>query len=119
LSKERAVFLSDLWGQSYFFFKAPSEFNPKVAKKRWKANTPQIITDLQALFSKTESWEVEALHAIAANYIEKNELGFGAVMNALRLAIVGDSKGPDLFKIIEFIGKEDCIQRLDFALKTL
>lgn len=117
--KERAVFLSDLWEQSYFFFKAPSAFNPKVVKKRWKANTPQFITDLQLLFSKAESWEAETLHDIAANYIAKNELGFGAVMNALRLAIVGDSKGPDLFKIIEFIGKEDCIQRLDFALKTL
>ncbi len=117
--KERAVFISDLWLQSYFFFQKPTAFNPKVAKKRWKSNTPQIIADLQTLFSKSESWEAETLHNIAANYIAKNELGFGAVMNALRLAIVGDSKGPDLFKIIELIGKEDCIQRLDFALKTL
>ena len=117
--KERAVFIADLWEQSYFFFQAPSEFNPKVAKKRWKENTPQIITDLHALFSKAENWEAETLHAIAAKYIEQNELGFGAVMNALRLAIVGDSKGPDLFKIIEFIEREDTLNRLNFALKTL
>lgn len=117
--KERAVFMSDMWEQSYFFFQAPTEFNPKVAKKRWKANTPQIIGDLHNMFSQAESWEAEALHTIAANYIEKNELGFGAVMNALRLAIVGDSKGPDLFQIIAFIGREDALKRLGYALETL
>lgn len=117
--KERAVFMSDMWEQSYFFFQAPKEFNPKVAKKRWKANTPQIIGDLHNMFSQAESWEAEVLHTIAANYIEKNELGFGAVMNALRLAIVGDSKGPDLFQIIAFIGRDDTFKRLNYALETL
>lgn len=119
LIKERAVFVSDFWDQSYFFFQAPTEFNAKVAKKRWKENTPQIINDLIALFSASHSWEAPVLHAIAAQYIEQNELGFGAVMNALRLAIVGDGIGPDLFKIIEFIGKEDALKRLNFALKVL
>ena len=119
LVKERAVFVSDLWNQTYFFFQAPKEFNPKVAKKRWKANTPQIIGDLVDLFSQSENWEAETLHNIAANYIEQNGLGFGAVMNALRLAIVGDSKGPDLFRIISFIGREDTLNRLSFALKTI
>ncbi|MCD6180036.1 MAG: glutamate--tRNA ligase [Bacteroidales bacterium] len=119
LVKERAVFVSDLWDQTYFFFRAPKEFNPKVAKKRWKANTPQIIGDLVDLFSQSENWEAETLHNIAANYIEQNGLGFGAVMNALRLAIVGDSKGPDLFRIISFIGREDTLNRLSFALKTI
>jgi glutamyl-tRNA synthetase len=117
--KERAVFISDLWEQSYFFFQAPTEFNPKVAKKRWKENTPQIISELSDLFSQAENWEAEALHAIASNYIETNELGFGAVMNALRLAIVGDSKGPDLFQIIAFIGRDDTLKRLKHALETL
>lgn len=117
--KERAVFISDLWGQSYFFFQAPTEFNPKVAKKRWKENTPQIIGELSNLFSQAENWDAEALHTIASNYIETNELGFGAVMNALRLAIVGDSKGPDLFQIIAFIGCDDTIKRLNHALGTL
>ncbi|MBN1651299.1 MAG: glutamate--tRNA ligase [Bacteroidales bacterium] len=119
LIKERAVFVSDFWDQSYFFFQAPVEFNTKVAKKRWKENTPQIISDLMQHFSNAETWEEHYLHDIAAQYIEKNELGFGAVMNALRLAIVGDGIGPDLFKIIEFIGKEDALKRLNFALKVL
>ena len=119
LIKERAVFISDFWAQSYFFFLAPSEFNPKVVKKRWKENTPQIINDLHDLFSQAETWEATSLHDLTAAYIEKNELGFGAVMNALRLAIVGDGIGPDLFKIIKFIGRKDTLTRLNYALKTI
>ena len=119
LIKERAVFISDFWAQSYFFFLAPSEFNPKVVKKRWKENTPQIINDLHDLFSQAETWEATSLHDLTAAYIEKNELGFGAVMNALRLAIVGDGIGPDLFQIIKFIGRKDALTRLNYALKTI
>lgn len=119
LVKERAVFVSDLWSQCYFFLQAPTEFNPKVAKKRWKENTPQIIADLKDLFAQAEKWQAEELHTIAAKYIEQNELGFGAVMNALRLAVVGDGIGPDLFKIIEFVGKENINTRLNFALASL
>jgi len=117
--KERAVFVTDFWEQSYFFFQAPNEYNEKVAKKRWKEETPQIISDLIAIFQNATNWESDILHDLVANYIEKNELGFGAVMNALRLVIVGDGIGPDLFKIIAFIGNEDAINRLKNALKNI
>jgi glutamyl-tRNA synthetase len=119
LVKERAVFIADFWEQSYFFFQAPQAFNEKVTKKRWKEDTPQIISDLSVIFQNATQWQSEYLHDLAANYIQKNELGFGAVMNALRIAIVGDGIGPDLFKIIAFIGKEDTIKRLQFALETI
>lgn len=117
--KERCVFVADLWEQSYFFFQTPQEYNAKVVKKRWKENTPQWIEDLKKLFIQAEEWKSEALHEIAAKYIEENQLGFGAVANALRLAIVGDSKGPDLFKIIELIGQNEAINRLDLALEKI
>ncbi|MBN2235978.1 MAG: glutamate--tRNA ligase [Bacteroidales bacterium] len=119
LVKERAIFITDFWEQSFFFFQAPTAFNEKLAKKRWKENTPEIILQVKTIFEKANLWEAQALHDEVATYIEQKELGFGAVMNALRLAIVGDGIGPDLFQIIAFIGKADAVKRLDFALKTL
>lgn len=119
LVKERAVFIADFWEQSYFFFQAPKTFNEKATKKRWKEDTPQIISDLSVIFRNAAHWQSEYLHDLAANYIQKNELGFGAVMNALRIAIVGDGIGPDLFKVIAFIGKEDTLKRLRFAIETI
>lgn len=117
--KERCVFAADIWEQSYFIFQTPQEYNPKVVKKRWKENTPRWIEDLKNLFQNTEEWKSEILHGITAKYIEENELGFGAVANALRLAIVGDSIGPDLFKIIELVGNEEAVKRLDLALEKI
>jgi len=119
LVKERAVFVNDLWEQTSFFFEAPTEFNPKVVKKRWKENTPVFIADIQTIFEETTEWDNTILHDKVSDYIAANELGFGAVMNALRLSIVGDATGPDLFQIIVLIGKEQAINRLKTALATI
>ena len=117
--KERCVFVSDIWEQSYFFFQTPQDYNPKVVKKRWKENTPQYIADIKTLLENSSQWESVVLHDEVVAYIQEKELGFGAVMNALRLVIVGDGKGPDLFKIIELIGKEEALKRIDLALQKI
>jgi glutamyl-tRNA synthetase len=119
LVKERCIFIKDIWGQSYFFFQTPMEYNPKVIKKRWKENTPQYMADIKAILMQAPKWEAVAMHDLVGEYIQKNELGFGAIMNALRLVIVGDGKGPDLFKIIELIGKEETLKRFDLALDKI
>ena len=119
LVKERCVFVADIWDQSYFFFQTPTAYNEKVVKKRWKEQTPAQISDIKTILENHMNWEAVAMHDSVAKYIEEKELGFGAVMNALRLAIVGDSKGPDLFKIIELIGKNEALKRLDLALENI
>jgi len=117
--KERCIFVTDFWDQAYFFFETPSEYNASVVKKRWKEQTPEQIKAIQTIFEESQTWEEKGLHDEVAAYIEKNELGFGAIMNALRLVIVGDSKGPDLFKIIELIGKEESLKRIKLALEKI
>ncbi len=119
LVKERCVFVSDIWEQSHFFFQTPDSYNPKVVKKRWKENTPKYIADIKMLLEQSPKWEAVVMHDIVGDYIQQNELGFGAIMNALRLVIVGDGKGPDLFKIIELIGKEEAMKRFDLGLKSI
>ena len=119
LVKERCVFVKDIWEQSYFFFQTPQDYNPKVVKKRWKENTPKYMADIKVLLEQSSKWEAVAMHDLVGDYIQKNELGFGAIMNALRLVIVGDGKGPDLFKIIELIGKEEALKRFDLALEKI
>jgi len=119
LVKERCVFIKDIWEQAYFFFQTPTEYNPKVVKKRWKENTPQYMADIKTILEQAPLWEAVAMHDLVGEYIQKNELGFGAIMNALRLVMVGDGKGPDLFKIIELIGKEEALKRFGLALEKI
>lgn len=119
LVKERCTFPAELYEQTYFFFQAPTNYNPKVVKKRWKENTAQQMADIKNILQSAEAWEAVNLQSQVKDYIQNHELSMGAVMNALRLAIVGDSKGPDLFEIIALVGKANSCKRIEQAIDTL
>lgn len=119
LVKERATFVHDLWDQSYFFFKAPETYDPKAVKKRWKANSYEIITELKDVLGKIDNFTSENTETEVKNWIQKRELGMGAVMNAFRLLIVGALKGPHLFDIIALLGQEETLERLERGLYEL
>lgn len=119
LVKERAVFVSDLWDQSSYFFEAPTDYDPKPAKKFWKEDTPKIMQDCLAILKACEPFTSANTEEQIKAYITENELGFGKVMNPLRLAIVGAAKGPHCFDILELIGKDEMLRRIEKALKEL
>ncbi len=117
--KERINFVPDLWNEGYFFFKAPHEFDSKSSKKAWKDGTAEIISDLVLLISKQDDFSKDNIQTEIKNWIQFQNIGFGRVMQPLRLSLVGDMKGPDVFDIIALLGKEEVIERLEFAQKTL
>ncbi len=117
--KERANFVSELWEHADFFFIAPEEYDPKVSKKRWKENTPSIIEALIKILEAESDFTSSKLETVVKAAIEENEWGMGAVMNAWRLALVGTSKGPHLFDIVEILGKEESIKRMNKAIEVL
>ncbi len=119
LIKERVNFVHELWDQGYFFFQHPESYDSKVVKKRWKNQIPEYIDAIKTLMGGIDNWEGPKIKDEVSAYIQKNELGFGAIMNALRLAIVGGAKGPDLFTIIEIIGKEATLERLNLIVSKL
>ncbi len=119
LVKERCDFVKDMWEQSWFFFKSPEEYDSKVVKKRWKENTPKQMEDIKNILAKVSDFTAENAKAQVSDYIQQNELGFGAIMNALRLCMVGGAVGPDLFQIIEIIGQNEAVNRISKALAEL
>lgn len=119
LVKERAVFVADLWEQSSFFFEAPTEYDPKVVKKRWKGEMNSIMAEIKSLFEATESFTRDNLHDTCMELIQSKEWNMGQVMNSLRLCMVGAGKGPDLFTIIEWVGKEETLNRLQKGIDNI
>ena len=117
--KDRVNFIKDIWEHTHFFFETPTEYDAKVVKKRWKENTPALMTDIIEIIKNTSNYKAKIIKQAVSEYIEKNELNFGAIMNALRLSIVGASKGPDLFDIIEIIGKEETVKRINNAILNI
>ena len=118
LIKERATFVSDFWELSKFFFEAPALYDEKALKKQWKEQTPEIVKEVSEVLKNTSNFTSVALEEAVKQYMETKSLGFGQVMPPLRLALVGELKGPHVFDIIEVIGKEETLRRLDALLSA-
>ena len=119
LVKERISFVKELWEQTSFFFIAPESYNPKDVKKRWKSETPAILEELIALLEGIGDFGSAAVEAVVIPYIEQKGYHMGNVMNAFRLAVVGECRGPHMFDITEIIGKEETVRRLRTAIENI
>jgi glutamyl-tRNA synthetase len=117
--KDRVHFVSELWDQLNFFFEAPKEFDAKAVKKGWKEDTPALMTELVELLEGIEDFTSANSEEIVKEWITAKEIGFGKVMNPFRLAMVGAGKGPHMFDIIEILGKEETLARLNYAMENI
>ncbi|SOS47958.1 glutamate--tRNA ligase [Tenacibaculum dicentrarchi] len=119
LIKERATFVADFWELSSFFFENPSEYDEKAAKKQWKETTGELMQELITVISNIEDFTIENAQTEIKGWITSKEIGFGKVMQPLRLSLVGKLAGPDLFDIMTMIGKENTIARIKNAIEKL
>lgn len=119
LVKERANFVPELWDQSSFFFVAPIEYDAKTIQKRWKAETPAQMTELIEVLAAIEDFSAVNTEEIVKEWIIAKEYNLGGVMNAFRLSIVGEPKGPHMFDIVAVLGKEETIVRLKRAIEKI
>ena len=118
LIKERANFVSEFWDLSDFFFVAPTDYDEK-ASKNWNTATPALMQELISVLEEISDFTVMNIETIVKDWMVKNEIGMGKVMQPIRLSLVGALKGPHLFDIVELIGKEETIKRIEKAIATL
>ena len=119
LIKERATFVADLWELGDFFFVAPVDYDPKAAKKNWKEGTKELMEALSGVIQKIDGFSSENVESTIKSWITSKEIGFGKVMQPLRLSLVGALKGPHLFDIASLIGKDETLKRIHTAAKKL
>jgi glutamyl-tRNA synthetase len=117
--KERCELVPQLWEQGYYFFETPKSYDAKTIEKRWLAETPGQLTEICGVFETVESWEQPLIKEAFSNFMNEKGWNFGAVMNPLRLCLVGGNVGPDLFKICEILGKKETISRIKVAIATI
>lgn len=119
LVKSRVNFVRELWDQSRFFFVAPDSYAEKDVKKRWKEDTPRIMNELMEVLRGIEDFSSKPAEDIVIGWITEKQYHMGNVMNAFRLAVVGECKGPHMFDITELLGKEETLARIEKAVKTI
>ena len=116
---ERLTFENEIWDNSYFFFVAPETFDKKSVKKHWKGEAANNVNLLLNLFRQLNNFESKYLEEKVISYLNENKISLGKALNPLRLLIVGKTAGPHLFDIIEIIGKEETISRIENGLDIL
>jgi len=116
LLKERATFVEDLWEQGSFFFETPTTYDVKATKKAFKEDTPEIIGNVLNILKDLEDFSAATISEKVKGWITSQEMGFGKVMMPLRLALVGEMKGPDVFVIASLLGKDETVKRVENAV---
>ena len=120
LIRERANFPTELWELSRFFFEAPSQYDEKAVKKQWKPTTAAVLGEVLAVLEESIEFErAVSIEKELKNWISASGYGFGQVMPPLRLALVGEMKGPHISDIMAMLGKEESIARVKRAVSTL
>lgn len=113
LIRDRATFITDFWELSSFFFIAPTQYDEKAMKKQWKENSSEILDKIVNILRFQEDFSSANTEHIVKEFITNNGFSLGQVMPLIRLALVGDMKGPHIFDIAEIIGKDETIKRLE------
>lgn len=119
MMKDRVNFVKELWPLCSFFFIPPTEYDEKTVKKRWKPDSAKVMSELAEVLESVQDFTVEGQEHVVLAWVEQQGYKLGDVMNAFRLALVGIGKGPGMFDISAFLGKEETLKRLHKAIDTL
>ena len=119
MMKDRVNFVKELWPLCSFFFIAPMEYDEKTVKKRWKADSAKVMGELAEVLEGISDFSIEGQEPVVMKWVEEQGYKLGDVMNAFRLALVGIGKGPGMFDISAFLGKEETLKRLRKAIEVL
>lgn len=119
MMKDRVNFVSELWSLCSFFFMPPTEYDAKTVKKRWKEYSSKQMQELSKVLADIEDFSIENQETVVMKWVESKGYKLGDIMNAFRLALVGIGKGPGMFDISAFIGKDETLRRLHKAIEVL
>ena len=119
MMKQRVSFVKELWPLCKFFFVAPAEYDEKTRKKRWKEESPRQMQELADVLAAIDDFSLDNQERVVMQWIADKGYNTGVIMNAFRLAIVGEGKGPQMFDITEVLGKDETLRRLRRAIEVL
>jgi glutamyl-tRNA synthetase len=119
MMKERATFLADIPVEGAYFFTAPTEFDEKTTRKKWKDESAELMKEWTLEFAGIEEYTTENIEQTFKRFLEAKDMGIGAVLPLFRLLVTGKGMGPSMFSIAELLGKEETLARMEAGINTL
>ena len=117
--KERATFVKDMWLEGGYYFAAPTTYDEKTIRKKWKEDTPRFLSELKTRLENISDFSSVNIEIEFKKYLDDNDLGMGRLLPAFRLALTGLGMGPSLFDVASLLGKNETIKRMELALKII
>ena len=117
MKMKKINFIKELWPLCDFFFIAPSySKEDKFTRKNWKENTAAEMTELLHLLEGLDDFSIESQKAAIDAWAAETGC---KPWNPWRVCLVGTGKGPDMYELAAFLGKDETIARMKRALETL
>lgn len=117
--KGRVNLLPEFWDNAYFFFKEPETYEEKSVRKRWSADMPRIMSELIEVLDRWNDFGDKEIEPFVLEWINSKGYHLGNVMNAFRLTVVGECKGPHMFDIIALLGKDETLHRIRKGIQNI
>ena len=112
--------LNDIVPYTDFFFVEPAEYEEKAVKKQWqKEEAPDKMRTIRSILQDIVSWDHDTIKAAYEKLSEEAGVGLGQFVHPTRLACTGKSIGPGLFELLELLGKDACLARIDKAIQFI
>jgi len=119
LTKEKATFPKDCYLSAPYLFKRATEYDEKAVTKKWNAEMETAMKELNEQFAVLDSFTEDKLDMEVEKYATLKENKKFYYFPALRLVTTGTAGGPPLFKIFEFLGKEEISERITASINHL
>ena len=116
LIKEKAHFVNEFWNLGSYFFIAPTTYDAEVSKKRLNPQTLGFLKELEQAFASLQNFSAVETENTLKAVSEKLNIPTGQVMQLFRVAMTGVGGGPSLFEMMQLLGKENSLQRLQAAI---
>ncbi len=114
--KDRLTFMEDFWAQASFFFAAPVSYDLDAVKPKWSEEKTAFFQQIIQDFEGFDLWEAASLEPFFKEAIKASGMKMGELMMPFRIMLVGGKFGPDVFLIVELLGRDQVIQRMKKAL---
>lgn len=119
LIKERATFISDIWTEGSYLMERPTAYDEKTTRKKWKNDAESNMQEFKIVLSELADFSPDSIEVAFKSFLEKKEIGVGAVLPQFRLLLSGKGMGPSMFDISSFLGKEETLFRIEAGITAL
>jgi glutamyl-tRNA synthetase len=119
MMKERATFIQDIISEGKYLFEKPNTFDEQTRSKKWKDDSSKLMNEWIEIINNIPHYTQESIEMAFKEFIDSKNLGIGTVLPLFRLLVTGTSMGPSMFHIAQFLGKEECIKRMEMGIKTM